>query len=109
MKQIQTGGQISLFQTAVDNQIISEGEIQSDVIEHFSQCSNWTSLNKALAVFFVKYGAICKSGEIAKVLKKLEKDKRIEVIRNPSLTEKGKPSTFMTEGHGKTVSVKWVK
>jgi len=109
MKQIQTGGQISLFQTAVDNQIISEGEIQSDVIEHFSQCSNWTSLNKALAVFFVKYGAICKSGEIAKVLKKLEKYKRIEVIRNPSLTEKGKPSTFMTEGHGKTVSVKWVK
>ena len=109
MKQLQTGGQMSFFQETVDNQIISEGEIQNNVIEHFSQCYSWTSLNEALAVFFVKYGAICKSGDIAKILKKLEKDKRLAVMRNPSLTVKGKPSTFMTEGHGKTVSVKWVK
>lgn len=109
MKQIQTGGQLSLFQETVDNQIIDEAEIQSNVIEHFSQCCSWTSLNEALAVFFVKYGAICKSGDIAKILKKLENDKRLEVMRNPSLTEKGQPSSFMTEGHGKTVSVKWVK
>ncbi|MFQ7245451.1 MAG: three-Cys-motif partner protein TcmP [[Eubacterium] siraeum] len=109
MRQIQTGGQLSLFQETVDNQIIDETEIQNDVIEHFSQCYNWTSLNEALAVFFMKYGAICKSGEIAKILKKLEKEKRLEVMRTPSLTEKGKPSTFMTEGHGKTVSVKWVR
>ena len=57
----------------------------------------------------MKYGAICKSGDISKILKKLEKEKRLEVMRSPSVTEKGKPSTFMTEGHGKTVSVKWVK
>ena len=57
----------------------------------------------------MKYGAICKSGDIAKVLKKLEKEMRLEVMRSPSITEKGKPSTFMTEGHGKTVLVKWVK
>lgn len=109
MQQIQTGGQLSLFQETVENQIIDTTEIQNDVVAHFSQCYNWTSLNEALAVFFMKYGAICKSGEIAKILKKLEKEKRLEVMRNPSLTEKGKPSTFMTEGHGKTVSVKWVK
>ena len=71
MKQLQTGGQMSFFQETVDNQIISEGEIQNNVIEHFSQCYSWTSLNEALAVFFVKYGAICKSGDIAKILKKL--------------------------------------
>lgn len=109
MKQLQTGGQLSLFQETVDNQIIDEAEIQRDVIEHFSQCYGWTSLTEAQAVFFVKYGAICKTGDIAKVLKKLEKDKRLEVMRNPSLTENGKPLTFMTEGHGQTVSVKWVK
>lgn len=109
MKQLQTGGQLFLFQETVDNQIIDEAEIQRDVIEHFSQCYGWTSLTEAQAVFFVKYGAICKTGDIAKVLKKLEKDKRLEVMRNPSLTENGKPRTFMTEGHGQTVSVKWVK
>lgn len=109
MKQLQTGGQMSLFQETVDIQVIDEDEIQNDVVEHFSQCCSWTSLNEALAVFFVKYGAICKSGEIRKILKKLEDDKRLEVIRSPGLTENGRPSTFMTEGHGKSVSVKWVK
>ena len=109
MKQLQTGGQMSFFHETVDNQIIDEAEIQRDVTEHFSQIDSWTSLNEALAVFFVKYGAICKSGDIAKLLKKLEKDKRLEVMRNPSLTKTGKPSTFMTEGHNQTVSVKWVK
>lgn len=109
MKELQTGGQLSFFQETVDNQIIDEAEIQNDVIDHFSQCDVWTPLNEALAVFFVKYGAICKSGDIATVLKKLEKDKRLDVVRNPGMTKTGKPSTFMTEGYGQTVSVKWVK
>lgn len=109
MRQIQTGGQLSLFPETVDNQIIDEAEVQNDVIAHFSQCYNWTSLNEALAVFFVEYGVVCKSGEIRNILKKLEKEKRLKVMRTPGVTEKGTPSTFMTEGHGKTVSVKWVR
>ena len=109
MEQLQTGGQQSLFRESVDNRFIDPEEIQENVIEHFSQCCGWTHLNEALAVFFVKYGAICKSGDIANILKKLEKDKRLEVMRYPSLTKNGKPSTFMTEGHNQTVSVKWVK
>ncbi len=109
LKNIQNRGQLTLFQEDFNNQIVDEDRITDYVIEHFSQCNRWVSLTVSQAVFFVRYGAICKSGDIAKVLKKLEKDRRIEVIRNPSQTAKGKPSTFMTEGHGKTVSVKWVK
>ena len=109
LKNIQNSGQLTLFQVDYNNQIIDESKITDYVIEHFSQCDSWVSLTEAQAVFFVKYGAICKSGDIAKVLKKLEKNNRIEVMRNPSLTGTGKPSTFMTEGHGNTVSVKWVK
>lgn len=109
LKEIQSGGQMTFFQEDLNNQIIDETTIRERVIEHFSQYHDWTSLTEAEAVFYVKYGAICKSGDIEKILKKLEKDKRLEVMRNPSLTEKGKPSAFMTEGHGKTVSVKWVK
>ena len=79
-------------------------------IEHFLQCDTWTSLTVAEAVFFVKYGAICKSGEIAKILKTLEKEGRLAVDRNPAFSEKTKrPTSFMTEGHGQTVSVKWVR
>lgn len=109
LQDIQTGGQLTLFQEDFNNQIIDDYMIMERVIEHFSKCDTWTSLTEAEAVFYVKYGAICKSGEITKALKKLEKDKQIEVKRNPNLRENGKPSTFMTEGHGKTVSVKWVK
>ena len=109
LKNIQNSGQLTLFQETFNNQIIDETKIAEYVVEHFSQCYSWISLTEAQAVFFVKYGAICKSGDISKILKKLEKEKRLEVMRSPSVTEKGKPSTFMTEGHGKTVSVKWVK
>lgn len=109
LKNIQNSGQLTLFQVDYNNQIIDESKIADYVIELFSQFDSWVSLTEAQAIFFVRYGAICKSGEIAKVLKKLEENQWIEVIRNPSLTGTGKPSTFMTEGHGNTVSVKWVK
>ena len=61
-------------------------------------------------MFYVKYGAICKSGDIANVLKALEKEGRLAVKRNPAFSEKTqRPTNFMSEGHGHTVSVKWVK
>lgn len=110
LKEIQTSGQMTLFQEDFNNRIIDESKIREKIIEHFSQYDTWTSLTMAEAVFFVKYGAICKSGEIAKILKVLEKEGRLLVDRNPAFSEKKKQSTsFMTESHGQTVSVKWVK
>lgn len=81
LKDIQSGGQMTFFQEDLNNQIIDEATIRERVIELFSQCHNWTSLTKAEAVFYVKHGAICKSGDIEKILKELEKDKQLEVIR----------------------------
>lgn len=109
LKDIQNDGQMSFLQEDINNQIIDDTTIRERVIEQFSQCSKWTPLTEAEAVFFVRYGAICKSGEIAKVLRALEKEGHLAVHRNKSLTEKSKPSSFMSEGHGKTVSIKWVK
>ena len=108
LKNIQNSGQISLFQMDYNNQIINDSQIYDRIIEHFSQYDSWMSLTEALASFFVKYGVICKSGDITKVLKKLEKDNRLGVKRKPIYTEKGKISTFMSEGHGQTVAIKWV-
>lgn len=110
LKDIQSDGQLTLFQEDFNNRIIDETTIRERVVEHFSQCSEWTSLTETEAIFFVKYGAICKSGEIARVLKALEKEGILAVDRNPAFSEKTKrPTTFMTEGHDQTVSVKWVK
>ena len=56
----------------------------------------------------MKNGVMCKTGDISSILKRLEKEQRLEVKRSPSLTKTKKPSTFMTEGHGQSVLVKWV-
>ena len=109
LKKIQNSGQMTLFQEDYNNQIIDDSLIVDRIIEHFSKYDRWMSITEAQADFFVKYGAICKSGDIAKILKKLEKDNRLEIKRNPSHTEKGKITKFMSEGQGQTVEVKWVK
>lgn len=110
LKEIQTSGQMTLFHEDFNNQITDESKIREKVIEHFSQYGTWIGLTAAQAEFFVKHGAICKSGDIATVLKALEKEGPLAVSRNPAFSEKtNRPSTFMTEGHGKAVSVKWVK
>lgn len=109
LKNIQNSGQLTMFQETFNNQLIDEEKITKYVIEHFSQCYEWISITEAQALFFVKYGAICKTGDIAKVLKDLEKKNRIEVKREPSRTQNGKPSTFMRESHRRTVSLRWVK
>ena len=106
---VQNEGQLSLFTETYDNNIIDEEEIEHKVIEHFGQCDTWVSLNEALAIFFVKHGPICKTGEVAKILSRLEKAGKLMAVRSPDKTDKGTPTKFMTEGKGKTVSVRWNK
>lgn len=108
LQQMQTGGQLSFLAEDINNQPVDEAEVERKIVEHFSRYDNWTSLNVALAIFFVKHGVICNTGTVRKILKEFEKDGRITVMRNPSTTKIGKPSTFMQEGKGKTVSLKWV-
>ena len=109
LKNIQNKGQLTLFQEDFNNQIIDESKISHYVINHFSQYIDWISLTETIANYFVEYGAICKSGEITKVLKKLEKENKLSVMRKPSQTGSGRPSSFMTEGRGNVVLIKWVE
>lgn len=109
LQEIQSGGQMTLWTEDFDNQIIDEDNIEEKTIEYFSQYGNWISLHDALATFFMKYGPICSTGDVKKILKKFEKNGRISVHRNPDVTEKGKPTTFMSEEKGKTVTVRWVR
>ncbi len=109
LNNIQNGGQYSLFPEDFNNSIIEYDRIDEYVVDHFSEYDNWISITEAQAHFYVKYGVICKPGEIANVLKKLARKERIQIERIPKLTSTGKQATFMTEGHGKTVLVKWVK
>lgn len=107
LQEIQSGGQLQLWDENYDNQVVDDDDIEKKTIEHFSQCENWTSLYEALAVFFMKHGPICSTGVVKNILKKLEQEGCLCVLRNPDMTAKGKPTAFMSEEKGKTVSVRW--
>lgn len=109
LNEIQSNGQMNLFEENLDNQIIDESQIEEYVKDFFPQYDEWTSLTETEADFFVRFGAICKTGVIAKILRRLEIKQQIKIIRQPKFTEKGKLSIFMTEGHGKKALLKWVK
>lgn len=107
LQEIQSGGQLQLWDENYDNQVVDDDDIEKKTIEHFSQCENWTSLYEALAVFFMKHGPICSTGVVKNILKKLEQEGRLCVLRNPDSTQKGTSTKFMSEEKGKTVSVRW--
>lgn len=108
LQEIQSGGQLSLWNENFDNQIIDENDIEEKTVEFFSQCVSQISLHDALAIFFMKHGPICSTGDVKKILKKFERDGRIEILRKPKTTDRGRPTTFMSEGKGQTVSVRWI-
>lgn len=105
---VQSGGQMSFFTEDPNNHTVTPEDIERYTIEHFQQCKNWTSLHDALAIFFMKYGPLCSTGSVKKVLKDLEKEGMLQVLRNPEYTSNGKrKSTFMSEGKNQRVSVRW--
>lgn len=108
LQEIQTCGQLQLWEENCENQIVDDEDIEKKAIEHLAQFKKSISLNETLAAFFIKHGAICSTGTVKKLIKKLEKENSIEIIRNPATTEKGKPTTFMDEGKGKTILVRWL-
>lgn len=109
LQNIQTGGQMSMFEEDCNNQVVDEEDIKRKTREFFSQYTEFVSLHDVLAKFFMRFGPICSTGDIKKIIKEFEKDNLIAIQRNPSQTSKGKPSTFMSEGKGQTVSLRWVK
>jgi len=108
LQEIQSGGQMTLWEENVDNQIVDRDDIEKKAIGHFSKCVNRTSLYDALATFFTEYGPICSTKHVKDILKKTEKGGYIEILRYPCVTESGKQSRFMTEDKNQKVSVRWI-
>jgi len=107
LQEIQTCGQLKLWEEDCENQIVNDEDIERKTIEHFSKYLNCISLSQVLADFFVNYGVICSTGTVNKIVKNLEKENHIKIIRDPAITEYGKPTAFMDEGKGKTVTIRW--
>lgn len=98
MREIQSGGQLSLFENSMS---IDLEKLLSEYLQSFTIL---TPLNVLLARFFCTYGVICSLKEVRVVLKKFESHNKIIVERNPPITSTGKLSTFWDT---KKVSLKW--
>ncbi len=109
LQEIQSGGQLQLWEENFDNQSMEEDDIKQKAIEHFSKYEELVSLHDALAMFFVNYGPICSTGELKKILKRLEENGQLLLLRVPAFTSRGKKTAFMTEGKGQKISVRWLK
>lgn len=96
LQDIQLKGQMMLWSQDVENQIVSDEIIEEKFASHMLRYKEHTSINIILAEFFIKYGALCSTGDVKKAIKKLENNDMINIIRSPATTDKGKKSTFLT-------------
>jgi len=106
--EIQSSGQLSLIPQTAENEMIDDGLLDKKVRELLSTTVEYTRLNKFLADFYNEYGVLCdlsrlSSGRGGSILKTLEKNDGILVLRNPAFTDKGKPTKFWQESKGNTL------
>jgi len=106
--EIQNSGQLSLLPQTADNEMVSEDILMEKVKKQLKNTIEFISLNKFLAKFYNEYGVLCdlsrlSSGRGGSVLKTLETSGYIDVRRDPTMTDNGKPSKFWQEGMGKTL------
>lgn len=109
--EIQNQGQMTLFEQTAENEDVSDELLFSKMAELLETITEPTHLNAVLAEFFDRYGVLCgsprlSSGKSGSVLKSMEKSNFIEVIRTPAMTDKGKPSSFWTEGRGNEILIR---
>lgn len=107
MKDIQTGGQMSLFSEDIDNNIINEMELEEKVKEHMIHYQQLNRLNDILVEFFMVNGPICTTGNVNKILKEFEKIGKIVVVRIPATTANDKPTKFFKDEKGKVTKLRW--
>ena len=126
---VQSGGQLSLFEFDVNqNMKAEEDQIRSGIVEvlgkrsasfskairefGFSDGDERTAkafkirLNSLLADFFCENGVVCAKKDVIEILKKLEREGIIEVSREPSHTDRGAETKFWSDDKGKTVFIK---
>lgn len=107
MKNIQTGGQMSLFQEDINNDIIDDYELSTKVEVHMEKYLQFERLNDILADFFTINGPICSTGKINDIFKNMENSGKISVIREPATTPTGRPSKFFADEKGKITRLRW--
>jgi hypothetical protein len=103
---IQNQGQFDLFNQTIENEDITQDEIYAKVDSFLIEQANEVGLDVFLSSFYTKYGLLCKSSNLKDVLRLMEDNGRIVVIRTPPTSPTGKVSTFFTERKGQSVTIR---
>jgi len=106
LQEVQSGGQMSMFSVDVENKIFDEEEIREDLIKVLSGISDFKNLNMFLAEFISSSGVRCCTSDIKEQLRLLEKDRKIDVRREPPKTPTGKVSSFWDCKKGNKVLIR---
>ncbi|MEL7626383.1 MAG: three-Cys-motif partner protein TcmP [Anaerolineaceae bacterium] len=104
--EIQDRGQRSIFPKTISNEIVEESLLEVKVLEQLSRTTSWTPLTTFLADFYNQYGVLCPSSKLSSgrggsILKTLEKNGRVDVLREPCCSDNGRPYLFWSEGRQK--------
>lgn len=107
MKNIQTCGQISLFEEDINNNVIDDDYLTNKVKEHIEKYHHFERLNDILVDFYMSNGPICVTGKVIEVYKKFEHLGIIEVVREPQITPLyKKPARYFADEKGKITKLR---
>lgn len=107
LENIQNKGQMTIFQEDVENNSIDEDVLYNELYNFIKEHPIFIDINVFHAQFFIKSGVRYTSSQIVKQLKKMEEKKLIEVKRTPSLTARGKASSFWTASNKNSIRIRW--
>lgn len=100
----QRGGQLSLFDLDSEGQIEDTTKVEDELKKLLPEKN--THLNHLLCMYFTNYGITTKSSTICEILLDFERQRLVEITRNPALTLTGKKSTFMKEDKNREVIIR---
>lgn len=112
---VQSAGQMSIYDLLSDIDLTVEGDhiTEKDVEEKVKRyIQDWetdnTRYTKFIAEFYTRFGLICKLDMIQGILVQMEKDGKIEILRDPPFTTTGKKSGFWedSDSKGKKVTIR---
>lgn len=107
MKDIQSGGQLSMFEENYENNTLDMDDIREKVTAHIMSNNTFIRLSSLKADFFMMHGPICKTSDLSNIYRALENDGKIVVKRTPPKTKTGRPSTFFSDEKDKTTEIRW--
>lgn len=113
---IQTGGQLSIFDMmseltqSVEGEWITRDEIKEKIGESIKKIKQELGITRFIAAFVNDNGLICNFDLIYEILKEYEQEGFISIVRIPAISEKNnRPLTYMTEDKNKTVTIRRLK